>query len=173
LYFSINGGNAAFGADVILNDIHFEIRDKQKIAVVGRNGCGKSTLLKVISGELELENVPDIQGISKSENDFSYNYIYSIAIACTKDEPMRINSIRFSNDKKLEQKFAGVSLPREDQISDYFDNISFTLNGEELIVNGDLDGDGWRGKTPVGLWTKEYRRKHVYAGFADGLAGAE
>jgi hypothetical protein len=24
----------------------------------------------------------------------------------------------------------------------YFDNISFTLNGEELIVNGDLDGDG-------------------------------
>ena len=67
-----------------------------------------------------------ITGISKSENDFSYNYIYSIAIACTKDEPMRINSIRFSNDKKLEQKFAGVSLPREDQISDYFDNVSFT-----------------------------------------------
>ena len=55
----------------------------------------------------------------------------------------------------------------------YFDNISFTLNGEELIVNGDLDSDGWRGTPPVGLWTKEYRRKHVYAGFADGLAGAE
>ena len=68
MYFAINGGDAAFGADVILKDIHFEIRDKQKVAVVGRNGCGKSTLLRLISGEIELENVPDKQGISKSEN---------------------------------------------------------------------------------------------------------
>ncbi|MGV8826986.1 MAG: endo-1,4-beta-xylanase [Breznakibacter sp.] len=30
----------------------------------------------------------------------------------------------------------------------------------------------WRGGEPVGLWTeKTYRRKHTYAGFADGLEG--
>ena len=32
-------------------------------------------------------------------------------------------------------------------------------------------GTGWRGGEPVGLWDRNYNRKHAYAGFADGLAG--
>lgn len=32
-------------------------------------------------------------------------------------------------------------------------------------------GSGWRADSPVGLWTLDYNRKPVYAGFADGLAG--
>jgi len=36
----------------------------------------------------------------------------------------------------------------------------------------DAPGDsGWRKGEPVGLWDKDYYRKHTYAGFADGLAG--
>ena len=31
----------------------------------------------------------------------------------------------------------------------------------------------WRQGEPIGLWTKEYKRKPAYAGFADGLAGIE
>ncbi len=34
-------------------------------------------------------------------------------------------------------------------------------------------GSGWRAEEPIGLWDANYNRKHVYAGFADGLAGAE
>jgi GH35 family endo-1,4-beta-xylanase len=30
---------------------------------------------------------------------------------------------------------------------------------------------GWRANSPVGLWDKDYYRKHTYAGFADGLSG--
>lgn len=47
-----------YGADVILQDVDFEIRDKEKIAVVGRNGCGKTTLLKLIAGDIRMDN-PD------------------------------------------------------------------------------------------------------------------
>ena len=43
--------------DVILDRISFEIRDSEKIAVVGRNGCGKTTLLKTITGEVETANL--------------------------------------------------------------------------------------------------------------------
>ena len=32
-------------------------------------------------------------------------------------------------------------------------------------------GSGWRANQPVGLWDKDYYRKHTYAGFADGLSG--
>ena len=57
MLYQINNGAVAFGDDVILHDINFEIRNTEKIAVVGRNGCGKTTLLKLISGEVELEKL--------------------------------------------------------------------------------------------------------------------
>ena len=47
-----------YAADTILEDVNFEIHDKEKIAVVGRNGCGKTTLLKLIAGDIEMSN-PD------------------------------------------------------------------------------------------------------------------
>ena len=45
-----------YGADTIIEDVNFEIRDREKIAVVGRNGCGKTTLLKLINGDIEMAN---------------------------------------------------------------------------------------------------------------------
>lgn len=54
MLYQICNGAVRFGADTILEHINFEIKDKEKIAVVGRNGCGKTTLLKLISGEVEL-----------------------------------------------------------------------------------------------------------------------
>ena len=47
-----------FGADVILQDVNFEVHDNEKIAIVGRNGCGKTTLLKLIAGDIQMNN-PD------------------------------------------------------------------------------------------------------------------
>ncbi len=46
-----------YGADTILEDVNFEVRDREKIAVVGRNGCGKTTLLKLIAGDLTMNNL--------------------------------------------------------------------------------------------------------------------
>ena len=60
MLYKINHGTVRFGDDAILDDIDFEIRDTEKIAVVGRNGCGKTTLLKLIAGE---------HSLSKRESD--------------------------------------------------------------------------------------------------------
>lgn len=48
----MNGLSKSFGADEILSNIKIEIKDKDRIAIVGRNGAGKSTLLKIMAGEL-------------------------------------------------------------------------------------------------------------------------
>ena len=57
MLYQISNGAVAFGDDVILHSIDFEIRNTEKIAIVGRNGCGKTTLLKLISGEIEMEKL--------------------------------------------------------------------------------------------------------------------
>ena len=50
MLYQISNGAVAFGDDVILHSIDFEIRNTEKIAIVGRNGCGKTTLLKSLLG---------------------------------------------------------------------------------------------------------------------------
>ena len=62
-----------YAADTILEDVNFEVRDNEKIAIVGRNGCGKTTLLKLIAGEVDLykrDSDEDVF-IVKSELNFS------------------------------------------------------------------------------------------------------
>ena len=54
MLYQINNGAVELGSELILKKVNFEIRNTEKIAVVGRNGCGKTTLLKLISGEVDL-----------------------------------------------------------------------------------------------------------------------
>ena len=56
--YQIRHARVQFGGDVILQDVNFEVHDREKIAIVGRNGCGKTTLLKLIAGDIEMSN-PD------------------------------------------------------------------------------------------------------------------
>ena len=70
MIYQINNATVQYGADVILDNIRFEIKNKkEKIAVVGRNGCGKSTLLKLISGEVDMTHIDGVDSnISKTGN---------------------------------------------------------------------------------------------------------
>ena len=53
--YKITNGAISFGAETILEEINFEIKDKDKIAIVGRNGAGKTTLLNSILDDSMLE----------------------------------------------------------------------------------------------------------------------
>lgn len=48
----LNDLSKSFGAEEILANITLEIKDKERVAIVGRNGAGKSTLLKIMAGEI-------------------------------------------------------------------------------------------------------------------------
>lgn len=64
MQFKITNGSVSYGADTVLSNINFEIRDREKIAVVGRNGCGKTTLLRAIIGDVLLEEGTGEEGFS-------------------------------------------------------------------------------------------------------------
>ncbi|WP_249871596.1 ABC-F family ATP-binding cassette domain-containing protein [Oceanobacillus saliphilus] len=66
----LNGLSKSFGAEEILSNIKIEIKDKDRVAIVGRNGAGKSTLLKIMAGELSYD-----EGDFFKPKDLTFGYL--------------------------------------------------------------------------------------------------
>jgi ATP-binding cassette, subfamily F, member 3 len=47
---SVNHISKMYGGNLIFQDLSFEISEKDRVGLVGRNGCGKTTLLRLIAG---------------------------------------------------------------------------------------------------------------------------
>jgi len=60
----------AYGAQVVLRDVTFELHDGERVGVIGANGSGKTTILKLITGEEE----PD-QGSVVAARDRTVGYL--------------------------------------------------------------------------------------------------
>ena len=77
--YRIVNGSVSYGADTILEEINFEIKNKEKIAIVGRNGSGKSTLLKaIIDNELLSEGIGTEKFAIYKEGNPSVGYLKQI-----------------------------------------------------------------------------------------------
>ncbi len=48
---SVDINEKSFGNNVLYKDLHFDVQDNEKVALVGRNGTGKTTLLHIITGQ--------------------------------------------------------------------------------------------------------------------------
>lgn len=66
----LNGISKSFGAEEILANIKIEIKDNDRVAIVGRNGAGKSTLLKIMAGELSYD-----EGDFFKPKDLTFGYL--------------------------------------------------------------------------------------------------
>ena len=50
---SVDGLTVEFGGSALFSDVSFVIKEKDRIALMGKNGAGKSTLLKILAGVRE------------------------------------------------------------------------------------------------------------------------
>lgn len=74
--YKITNGSVSYGAETILEEINFEIKGKQKLAIVGRNGCGKSTFLKaIVNNELFSEGIGEEKFNIYKENVQTIGYL--------------------------------------------------------------------------------------------------
>lgn len=63
----------SYGANQVLDQASLQVKDKEKIALVGRNGCGKTTLMKIICGQELMDS-----GSRVVSNDVKIGYLSQI-----------------------------------------------------------------------------------------------
>ncbi len=93
MLYQICNATVQYGADTVLDNIQFEIRNRnEKIAVVGRNGCGKTTLLKLINGEVEMTRVDGVNSSVASTGNPTIGHLKQLTFedsGITLDEEIR------------------------------------------------------------------------------------
>ena len=95
-----------YAANTILEDVNFEIHDREKIAVVGRNGCGKTTLLKLIAGDIHMNNLDSDEecGIvmaGKQEIGFLRQISFPDGEVTVEDEIKKVFAPVFACEKRM------------------------------------------------------------------------
>ena len=105
--YRIVNGSVSFGADTILEEINFEIKNKEKIAIVGRNGSGKSTLLKaIIDNELLTEGIGTEKFNIYKEGNPSIGYLKQVDFedenVTMLEEILKVYANIIAVEKKLE-----------------------------------------------------------------------
>ena len=70
MLYQISRVDKYYGAETVFEDCNFEIRGKEKIAIVGRNGCGKTTFLRCLCGEENFD-----RGTISKQNGITIGYL--------------------------------------------------------------------------------------------------
>ena len=137
MLYKIVNGSVSYGADTILENINFEIKEKEKIAVVGRNGCGKTTLLKAILGREPLEEgTADIPFSVIRASNIRIGYLEQTTFPDNEitllDEVLKVFRPITDLEKKAEELLKKIEEnPNEENIAKYSALIS--LNDSEDI----------------------------------------
>ena len=93
MLYQISNGVVSYGDNTILKAINFEIRNTEKIAIVGRNGSGKTTLLKLILGEIDLQK-------KSSDTDIFISKTGNPVIGCLNQMTFEDNSVTLEEEIK-------------------------------------------------------------------------
>ena len=106
--FRITNGSVSFGAETILEEINFEVKGKEKVAIVGRNGAGKSTLLNaIINNEMLTEGIGEDKFNIYKEGNPKIGYLKQIDFEDDSitmiDEILKVYQELIDIEKKLDQ----------------------------------------------------------------------
>ena len=120
--YTIVNGAVEFGAETILEEINFEIKGKDKIAVIGRNGAGKSTLLKALSDNSMLtEGIGEEKFNIYKESSINIGYLKQVDFEDENitmlDEILKVYKPVLDLEKKMEKLLEKMQNDKSEELA--------------------------------------------------------
>lgn len=117
MLYQIKDGTVSVGGQTILSHVDFYIKEKEKIAVVGKNGAGKTTLLRLLAGELQLDR-DDRRGMSSGAHGKETACKNSLGIVTSRNITIgMLRQVDSSNQDKTIEEILLESCPGKDTFS--------------------------------------------------------
>ncbi|MBQ6841298.1 MAG: ABC-F family ATP-binding cassette domain-containing protein [Bacilli bacterium] len=134
--YKIINGAISFGTNTIIEEINFEIKNNDKIAIVGRNGSGKTSLLKAIVDNEMLEtglgeeNLSVIK-IGSPTIGYQTQHAFSDLTATLEEEILKVYKPITDLKKKIEKLEKTLTIDTSDKVlNEYTDSLDkFKLIG--------------------------------------------
>ena len=159
--YQINKGSKSYGGNGVFENIQFEIRNTEKIAVVGRNGCGKTTLMRIIS---EMEDLD--KGEIHKENGLQIGYL---AQTTFENEDLSVEEALMQSFEKVLQMENQLRL-MEEQMSERHDEAFLNSYAKLQQAYEEAGGYQWQSEmmnvfTRFGFEIEDIHRPiHTFSG---------
>jgi ATP-binding cassette subfamily F protein 3 len=113
----------------LLEGVSMEIKNTEKIAIVGRNGCGKTTLLKVIAGKLEVDNLDsDEEFFIQADGAPSIGYLEQISFEedtiTVREELLKVYEEIFTLKDKMNELTGLMEVESSEKILEQYAKVS-------------------------------------------------
>jgi len=135
---SINNIRKYFGANLVLDNITFQVNEGDRLALVGRNGCGKSTVLKMISGSESLDG-----GTIDISKGATLGYLQQIPTYKEGSLVKDILNSAFSNIYKLEKEIKQfeekMRISKGEELDKLLKQYSFLQDKYETFCGYDIE----------------------------------
>ncbi|MBP3463330.1 MAG: ABC-F type ribosomal protection protein [Clostridia bacterium] len=133
--YTIVNGSVEFGAETILAEINFEVKGKDKVAIIGRNGVGKSTLLKsIIDNSILTEGIGEEKFSIYKEGVSIIGYLKQIDFEDESismiDEILKVYKPVLDTEKKMEILLARMQTDKSEELAKEY---SKTLDRYEFL----------------------------------------
>lgn len=115
---SLNKINKSYGFNNVLNNLSFDVKTNERIALIGSNGCGKTTTLKIIMG---IESYDSGNISIRKESKIGY----LTQMPPKEDDNVSAKSVYLRGVQEL--------IDLENKISDFVENMSSNEKDIELL----------------------------------------
>ena len=116
----------AYGSQVIIENLSFEVQQGQKVAITGESGKGKSTLLHSLAGFTPHQK-GEIVLFDKALNEDNIGFIRQQMSWVPQETALHFDTVREMIDAPFEFSANEESKPTEKQIQDVFENLALPI----------------------------------------------
>lgn len=162
---SVNKLTKYYGAEMIFQDISFEIQTGERIGLIGSNGCGKTTLMKMLMG------IEDYQeGVVSCRKDIRIGYLNQIPIFDEGTLVQEVLSIAFEELLRLRKQMEILEQQMAEQEGDELDRtvLAYSRLQEQFEQKGGYDMELKLSKISEGLQISDTMQRMPFNNLSGG-----